>query len=225
MTHTEKVHVLLGLAGAVAGALAVWSTWRPESRARLVWPALAFLIGFFLFIPVEAQSRTYQDVGWWDTLVSAVPEHPGDWLRDWFRYLPQWHVVQHKVGSCFMMLVGVIEFRRARGRLTGPAWGWALPLLLSGIAIAFGVHGGTTEHLSHRTEQIHHRIFGLAFAVAAVSLVLVRTGRLHGRWWEGLWAILVLVVGLDIAFFYRLTPAERGMPEEHRHAGADTGMR
>jgi hypothetical protein len=134
-------------------------------------------------------------------------------------------VVQHKIGSFCMMVVGVIEFWRARGRLVAPAWGWSLPLLLAGIATSFGLHGGTVEHLSHRTEQIHHRIFGLAFAIGAISLGLVRSGRLQGRWWQGLWAMLVVAVGLDIAMFYRLTPAERGMPEEHRHAGADTGMR
>jgi hypothetical protein len=190
-----------------------------------VWPALAFLIGFFLFIPVEAGSRTYQDVGWWDTLRSAVPQHPGSWLRDWAHYLSERHVIQHKVGSFCMMVVGVIEFCRARGRLAGAAWGWALPLLLGSIAVAFGVHGGNAEHLPHRTEQIHHHIFGVAFGLAVVSLLLVRAGRLQGPWWRSLWAILVLLVGLDITFFYRLSPAERSMPEEQHHAGAGTGMR
>lgn len=225
MTHTERVHVLFGLVGAIIGLLALWSSYHPQSRARFVWPILAFLVGFFLFIPVEAQTRTYQDVGWWETLRSFVPQHPGTWVNDWLTYLPQRHVVQHKVGSLLMMAAGVIEWSRARSRLGAPGWAWVFPALLLGVAVAFGMHGATAEHLPNRTEHLHHKVMGAAFAVAAVSLLLVRTGRLHSPFWQGLWAILVLVVGLDIALFYRLTPTERKNTEEHHHASADPGMR
>jgi hypothetical protein len=225
MTHTEKVHVIFGLVGALTGFLALWSSYHPESRARFLWPILAFLIGLFLFIPVEAQTRTYQDMGWWETLRSVVPQHPATWVSDWFRYLTHWHVVQHKVGSFLMMVAGGVELGRARGRLTAPEWAWIFPALLMGIAIAFGLHGGSAEHLPYQTEQLHHQVLGVAFAVAAVSLLLVRTGRLRGPAWQGLWAILVMAVGLDIAFFYRLTPVERGTMEGHHHASADPGMR
>jgi uncharacterized membrane protein len=224
MTHTEKIHVIFGILAAITGALALWSVYRPASRLRLVWPIIAFLIGLFLFIPVEAQTRTYQEVGWWDAFLSVVPQHPARWASDWFHFLPQRHVVQHKVGSLLMMSIGVIEFRRAQGRLSGKTWGLALPVVLLGIAIAFGIHGGTAAHLSHRTEQVHHHLLGVAFAVAAIALALVRTGRVSGRPWDGFWAALILAVGIDIAIFYRLTPAERG-PEAHHHESAGPGMR
>lgn len=225
MTHTEKVHVIFGLVAVVTGLFGLWASLFPESRARLVWPVLAFLVGFFLFIPVEAQTRTYQELGWWETLRSFIPEHPATWPQDWLRYLNHWHVVQHKVGSLLMMIAGAVEFGRARGRLTTPGWAWVFPGLLMGVALAFGLHGGSAEHLPNRTEQVHHQILGAAFAIAAVSLLLTRTGRLRHPFWKGLWAILVLVVGLDIAFFYRLTPSERITTEEHHHASADPGMR
>jgi hypothetical protein len=225
MTHTEKVHVFFGLVAVVTGALALWSIHHPESRTRFAWPILAFLIGFFLFIPVEAQTRTYEELGWWETLRSVVPQQPSTWLSDWFRYLTHWHVIQHKVGSFLLMVVGVVEFQRARGRLAGTGWAWIFPVLLMGVALSFGVHGGTAEHLPNRVEQIHHRVMGAAFAVAAVSLLLVRTGRLQAPFWRQLWAILVVVVGLDVALLYRLTPSERQSSEEHHHASADPGMR
>jgi cytochrome bd-type quinol oxidase subunit 2 len=225
MTHTEKVHVLFGLVAIVTGFLALWSSYHPDSRARLVWPILAFLIGFFLFIPVEAETRTYENVGWWETLRSFVPQHPETWVSDWLRYCARWHVVQHKIGSFLMMVVGVVEFSRANGRLRAQGWAWIFPTLLMGIAVSFGIHGGSVEHLPNRVEQVHHRVLGIAFAVAAVSLLLVRTGRLHGTFWQALWAMLVLVVGLDIALFYRLSPSERQTSEEHHHASVDPGMR
>lgn len=224
MTHTEKVHVILGSAAALAGTLALWQIYRPNSRARLYWPVLAFLIGFFLFVPVEARSRTYQEVGWWGVLLSAVPEHPTTWLRDWLFYLPQRHVIQHKIGALCIMAIGVIEFRRGQGGLCGQTLGLALPALLLGTAIAFGVHGGTALHLTHPVEQIHHRVLGAAFAAAAISLAMSRIGRLRAHFWKGLWAALVLAVGLDIAVFYRLRPTERNK-EIYHHESAGPGMR
>lgn len=224
MTHTEKIHVIFGSIAMVTGALALWSIYRPTSRSSLLWPILAFLIGFFLFIPVEAQSRTYQEIGWWEALVSAMPEHPATWGRDWFHYLPQRHVIQHKVGALCIMVIGVIEFSRALGRLTGHSWGLALPALLLGTAISFGLHGGTAAHLSHRAEQIHHQLLGLAFAAGGTTLALARTGRLRARLWEGVWAALVLVVGLDIAVWYRLPSNEHGT-EVRRHESSGSGLR
>lgn len=224
MTHTEKVHIVFGVLAAVTGGLALWHLVRPRSSAGWVWPILAFLIGFCLFIPVESQSRAYQEVRWGDALLSAVPEHPATWLRDWFHYLPQRHVIQHKIGALFIMAVGVIELLRARGRLAGPAWGLMLPSLLLAVAISFGVHGGTAVHLSHRTEQVNHQFMGVAFAVGAVTLTLARTGRLHGLFWEGIWAALVLAVGVTLAVSYRLTPLERGT-EVHHHESTGPGLR
>ncbi len=222
MTHTEKAHVILGLLAALAGALGLWGTYRPASPARPAWPVMTFLIGLVLFLPVEAQTRTYQEVGWWETLGSVVPQHPGSWIRDWFQYLGHWHVVQHKVGSFLMMVAGVIEFQRGRGRLAGGAYGLVFPSLMLGVGLAFGVHGGSSEHLPNRTEQVHHHLLGAALGIAALSLALVRAGRLRHRAWQGVWAALVLAIGIDIGLFYRLTPADRA-PAAHHHEAAEHG--
>jgi uncharacterized membrane protein HdeD (DUF308 family) len=224
VTHTEKVHVVFGLVAAVIGVLSLWQVFHPRSRAGLVWPLLAFLLGVFLFIPVESQSRTYQEVGWSDTLLSAVPQQPRTWLRDWFHYLPQRHVIQHKLGAMFIMIVGVLELLRGRGRLAGPAWGLTLPILLLAVGVAFGVHGGTAVHLTHVREQFEHHLLGGSLAAGAVTLALVRTGRLQGRLWEGTWPALVLLIGLILILSYRLTPAERTV-EVHQHASTGTGLR
>lgn len=224
MTHTEKVHVIFGTMAALAGLLAVWSSYRPRSPARLCWPVIAFIIGFLLFIPVEAQTRTYQEVGWWDTLLSAVPENPSYWLDNWFDKLSQWHVVQHKIGGLLIMAVGVIEWRRARGRLERSIWGQLLPVLLVGIGLAFGVHGGGAAHLPNRAEQVHHWAFGAGFVAGGVGLFLSQRGTLRGPHWRALWAAMVVAVGLDIAFFYRLTPAERERGG-HLHASAGSRLR
>jgi hypothetical protein len=224
MTHTEKVHVVFGLVAAITGGLALWAAIDRRSRAGSAWPALAFLLGLFLFIPVESQHRTYLEVGWSDVLISAVPEHPATWLRDWLHYLPQRHVVQHKLGAIFIMAIGIVEFLRCRDKLAGPPWGLLLPFLLVAVGLSFGVHGGTAVHLSHLTEQANHWLLGAALSAGGVSLALVRAGRLRGRLWEGVWPALVLLAGLIVAFSYRLTPSERGL-EAHHHASTGTGLR
>jgi len=223
MTHTEKVHVVFGVVAAITGAFALWHALRQSSRARFVWPALAVLIGVCLFIPVEAQTRTYDEVGWWDTLLSLVPEQPEHWIGNWFATLAAWHAVQHKIGGLLIMTVGVVEWQRARGRLATSRWGYVLPVLLVAIGLTFGVHGGTAAHLPYRSEQIHHRILGVAFVLAGLVQALVESRRLTGAW-RGAWALLVLLVGLDIAFFYRLDPREF-QPGRHHHQSAGSGMR
>lgn len=223
MTHTEKVHVIFGLLAAITGALALWHAFRPTSRVRHVWPVLTFLIGFCLFIPVEAQTRTYVEVSWWATILSVVPDSPQYWLDNWFAKLASWHVVQHKVGGLMIMVVGVVEGLRGRGRLSTSGWRFVLPMLLVGIGIAFGVHGGGSEHLPSWSEQVHHHVLGVAFVLAGIIQGLVERGRLHGAW-RGAWALLVLLVGLDISVFYRLDPAD--LPAGgHNHASVGTGLR
>jgi uncharacterized membrane protein HdeD (DUF308 family) len=223
VTYTEHVHVTFGILAAITGALALWHAFHPRSRTRFVWPVLAFIIGFCLFVPVEAQTRNYAQVGWWGTLISLVPANPKYWIHNWFAVLPQWHVVQHKLGSLMIMIVGVVAWRDARGRLASPAWRFVLPVLLVAIGVAFGVHGGSEHHLMHRSEQIHHQILGVCFTVAGVVQGMVEAGRLRGPW-RGVWAALVLAVGLDIAFFYRLAPGDLHNGG-HAHASADTRLR
>lgn len=223
MTHTEKVHVVFGVLAAMTGALALWHAFRPSSNVRHVWPVLAFLIGFCLFIPVEAQTRTYVEVTWWATILSVVPDSPQYWLDNWFAKLASWHVVQHKIGGLMIMVVGVVEAMRGRGRLTTSGWRFVLPTLLVGIGIAFGVHGGGSNHLPFRSEQVHHHVFGVAFVIAGLTQGLVELGRLHGAW-RGVWALLVLLVGINISVFYRLDSAE--LPTGgHQHASTGTGLR
>lgn len=223
MTHTEKVHVIFGMLAAITGALALWHAHRSRSRVGQLWPVFALIIGLCLFVPVEAQTRTYLEVSWWGTVFSVVPDSPQYWLDNWFAKLSSWHVVQHKAGGLMIIIVGVVEWLGIRGRLAKSGWRYVLPILLVAIGVAFGVHGGGPEHLPFRTEQLQHQVFGVGFALAGVVQGMVVAGRLGGGW-RAAWATLVLLVGFNITFLYRIEP-EGLQTGGHHHASVDSRLR
>lgn len=221
MTHTERVHVLFGSGLVLMSLLALWAVRRPAGVAASAWPALAFLIGLFLFIPVESQTRTYATLGWADFLRTIAPDDPGHWLGDWLRRAGAAHVIQHKIGGIAAMLAGVGELGLARGWLRAPGWRLLLPACLVCVGLAFGIHGGSSHHLPFRMEQLQHRLMGLGLVAAGVSVGLQRAGVLRHQGWALVWPVLGLAVGLNLALFYRLPPGTAGHGT-HGPAAADT---
>ena len=206
MTHTEKVHVLFGVLTVLTGGAAVWSVYRPASAARRVWPALAFLLGLFMLIPVERGTRTYSEVGWWHTLLSAFPVTAVEfqtYLHAWIAKVGTTHVLQHKLTGVAGVITAGIEWGRARASLRDPRWRWLLPLGLLAVGCGLGLHGGTHQHLPNPVEQLHHKIYGGCFATAAVILALVEGGVVPARW-RFAWPVLMFAAGLDMMLFYRL---------------------
>ena len=206
MTHTEKVHVLFGVLTAITGGTALWSVYHPRSAARYIWPVLTLLLGFFDLFPLERGTRTYVEVGWWQTFVSAFPG-PGDWqtyATVWLEKLKTRHVLQHKLTGLAVMATAGIEWARAIAVLKASSWRWVLPVGLLAIGCGLGIHGGTHAHLSHGVEVLHHRIYGVCFAVAGSVLALVESGRLAPRW-RSVWPLLVIAAGVDLMLFYRLS--------------------
>jgi hypothetical protein len=199
MTHTEIVHILFGGAVAAMG-LAAYPRWAGGRRLRYLWPSLAFLIGFFLFIPVESGTRTYAVSGWWDTFRDAFP----DWGESWSYNFTMRHIIQHKITGLLAMLVGLIETGRAAGWLRRPVWGRLLPFFSIAVGLFLGIHGGTHMHLPSRVEQLHHWILGAAFVGGGIVLWLVQAQYLRGPRWADVWPTIVLLAGLDLVFFYRL---------------------
>ncbi len=205
LTYTEQVHTFFGGALAAMGALAWWSERHPDSPARLIWPAICFMIGLFLFVPVDVGTGQYQPEGPWDTFISVVPDSAAYWVQRWVRALGQLHVFQHKLAGLLAMVIGTIEYGRASGRLTRPVWAQLLPVFSIAVGLTFGIHGGTHQHLPTRAEQAHHWLLGVGFVSGGVVLFLVQRGRLTSPPWRAVWPIVVIAMGLDLAFFYRLT--------------------
>ena len=111
-------------------------------------------------------------------------------------------VVQQHPDS--LMIVGVIEYGRASGRLTSARWAWVMPAALIAIGLALGVHGGSAKHLPSHVEQLHHWILGVGLGGSGVVLLLTQQGRLKARAWRSVWTVALVILGLELAFFYRI---------------------
>ena len=210
MTHTERAHVLFGVGLALLGMLAILAERRHSRPAATLWPVIALLIGLLLFIPVEAQTRTYTQVGWLELLRTIAPDSPATWIRDWLAKAHAPHVIQHKVGGLAAMLAGAVELALARGWLRASGWRAVLPACLVVVGLAFGVHGGTSHHLPFHMEQAQHHLLGVGLVTAGGTLALSRAGVLRHPSWAMVWPTLALLAGLNLALFYRLPPQTNG---------------
>ena len=200
MTHTEHVHLLFGTGLVMTGVLWLGALARPAGPLRYGWPILLFLLGLFLVIPTETQERTYMQVGAWDTFLSVFPNS----LTVWLETVQKPHVVQHKAAGVCAMFAGGIEWSRLRGWLPSPGWRWALPFLAVSAGLAIGVHGGTHQHLPRGVEQLHHWIMGGAFVLGGVVHGVASASDPERPLWQSVLPLLVLIAGLDLAFFYRI---------------------
>jgi hypothetical protein len=200
MAHTEYVHLLFGIGLAMTGVLWLGAQAYPAGPLRYIWPILLFLLGLFLVIPTETQERTYMQVGAWDTFLSVFPNSVTIWLTT----VQKAHVIQHKAAGVCAMLAGGIEWSRAWGWLSAPRGRWALPLLAVAAGFAIGIHGGTHQHLPHGVEQLHHWILGGALGLGGVVHALASARVPQHPIWQDVLPALVLMAGLDLAFFYRI---------------------
>lgn len=200
MTHTEHVHILFGIGLALTGALWLGGQTRAGYRLRYVWPLILVAVGVFLVIPTETQERTYARVDTWNTFLSVFP----DSLSVWLTTVQKVHVIQHKIAGLCAMVAGGIEEGRACGLLATSRWRWALPLLTIVAGLAIGIHGGTHQHLPRIVERAHHWIMGGAFVLGGVAQAIAIRPRPQYPGLQRVLPTLVLVAGLDLAFFYRL---------------------
>jgi hypothetical protein len=192
------------------GILALCAAHRPGSWSRTAWPILALTLGALLFVPVEAQTRTYQPVGWWETFFSWIPTHPDSWLEDWLDTAGKVHVIQHKVGGFLAFAIGAIELGVARRWLAHDGWTRLLPWFSIAIGLSFAVHGGTEQHLPSASEQFQHWIMGAGFVCGGIVLALHQARILRSARWKYAWPIIVTATGVELSLFYRLAPGIAG---------------
>jgi hypothetical protein len=200
VTRLEISHVYEGLVMVVIGATALWAARRPASRARFAWPVMGIILAFILFLPAESPMTTHERAGWAQTLRDVFRVN---WTA-WFASLQHPEVVVHKIGSALIVGGCLVELARGGGTLQGSAYGAALPLVLTAIALLMTLGHASSGHAAAGV-QLHHWVLGACLIAGAALLAIHRVGAARQASARDAWAILLMVAGLDWALLLPLT--------------------
>jgi len=189
IAYSEFNHHVAGLLLLVIGCAELSQALRSSSPlwARLLLPTALGFMGLFLLIWSDHEAWPIGSLTLSQTLYGGDHE-----------------ILQHKLYGVLAVLVAAIEIPRRIGRLRRAAWMVPLP--------AFAIAGGwmlfNHSHGFHPSAQhiaLHHAVMG-TLAITAGSSKLVsawKTGAslpAQSRW-ELLWAVLLLVIGLQLTLY------------------------
>ena len=121
---------------------------------------------------------------------------------------------QHLVQGGAMLLAGVVEWARLRGRLRGRAWGLATPAALLVLAGVFLVHAQHDASVPPAVLTVQHRAFAATLAVTALAraatalaptVTVLRAG----------WLFPLLAFGLQMLAYTERAPHDGAAPAAH----------
>ena len=189
IAYSEFNHHVAGVLLLVIGCAELSQALRATSPlwARLLLPAVLGFMGVFLLVWSDHEAWPIGSLSLSQTLYGGDHE-----------------ILQHKLYGVLAVLVAAIEVLRRIGRLGHAAWMVPLP--------AFAIVGGwmlfNHSHGFHPSAQhiaLHHAIMGtLAITAGSSKLVSAWTTGVslpaRSRW-ELLWAVLLLVIGLQLTLY------------------------
>lgn len=163
---------------------------------RLLLPLSLITAGAFLLIWSDHEAWPIGSLTLAQTLSGQDPE-----------------MLQHKTYGLLALTVGVIELLRRLGPMRDSTWAIPLPLfaVVGGLMLFNHSHG---DHPGAHKIQLHHTVMGV-LAITAGSSKLVSRWRkpvhydrygefvptIPTTWWESAWAILILMIGLQLLFY------------------------
>jgi hypothetical protein len=156
---------------------------------KYAWPTCFLLSGIFVLV-------------WSDT--ELWPFGHREWLEA-LRHNQE--VLQHKTFALLLLLLGVIEWQRARGVLKAVWSGWVFPALAIGGSLLLlfhrhegGMHGPNHVELMARIQSEH-----LSYAVVGIGVGLVKgLAEVKTRLQTGfgkVWPLLMIVLGVLLMFY------------------------
>jgi hypothetical protein len=183
--ESEFNHHLAGLLVVVAGLflLAEGSIRERWLVGRYLWPLCFLLSGVFILVFSDTELWPFDTQSWYFGLTHHM------------------EVLQHKTFAVMLLVVSVIELRRARGTLRAKWSGWVFPAvaLTGSVMLLFhnhqgGMHGPNHMELMQRIQSEH-----LSFAVTgfgiAVSKGLSETPITWRPFFQRLFPTLLVVLG------------------------------
>ena len=189
--ESEMNHHIAGFLVVLAGIF-IWMQPRLEVRwpwVKYAWPACFLIAGLFV-------------LAWSDT--ELWPWGPKSWLT---QLRTDREVLQHKTFAILLLGLGFIDWRRAQGKLKAAWSGWAFPVvaIVGSIILIFHEHAGGTVG-EHHTEtmaliQSEHTSYMVCGLGIGISKGLGQLKSSAGRFFDGLWPLLMVVVGAMLMFY------------------------
>ena len=189
--ESEFNHHLAGFFVAL-GAVFILFQERLTKRWRgvkYVWPACFLLSGLFVLV-------------WSDT--ELWPSGHRQWL-DAMTHSSE--VLQHKTFAVLLLVLGFIEWQRARGALTAAWSGWVFPALAIGgsVLLLFHQHEGGMHGPDHMERMARIQSEHLSFSIAGIGVALTRSlSELETNWQKvcsKIWPVLMIVLGILLTLY------------------------
>ena len=189
--ESEFNHHLAGLLVALAGAFILFQS-RLAARwpaAKYAWPACFLVAGIFLLIWSDTELWPFGDRAWLEALKNNA------------------EVAQHKTYAVLLLVLGTIEWQRARGVLTAAWSAWIFPALAIGGSILLlfhqheaGMHGSDHEELMARiwSEHLSYSVVGAGIGLTKGLSELRTPGR---KVFRSAWPLLMIVLGVLLMFY------------------------
>jgi copper resistance protein D len=183
--ESEFNHHLAGLLVLVAGLflLADGSVRERWLVGRYLWPLCFLLSGVFILIFSDTELWPFASQSWYFGLTHHM------------------EVLQHKTFAVMLLVVSVIELRRARGTLQAKWSGWVFPAvaLTGSVMLLFhdhqgGMHGPDHMEIMHRIQFEHFGFAVTGFGIA-LSKGLSETPIAWRPFFQRLFPTLLVVLG------------------------------
>jgi putative copper resistance protein D len=183
---SELNHHLAGLFVIVAGVFVLF-----EAKSRSRWPALKYAwpasflaLGVFLLVWSDTELRPFAQRHWLDALENNR------------------EVLQHKIFALLLLLIGTIEWLRAKGRLKAAWSGWVFPMagIVGSVLLLFHVHKGGMHGPNHMAVMARIQSEHLSFAIVgfgiAVTKGLAETEIVWRDVFAKVWPLLMITLGV-----------------------------
>ncbi len=189
--ESEFNHHLAGFFVALAG---VFVLFQPNLAKRwplvkYVWPACFLVAGIFVFVWSDTELWPFGGRQWLEALQNNR------------------EVLQHKTFAILLLLLGAVEWQRARGALLAAWSGWVFPLvaICGSIILIFHHHEGgmVGEHHMETMARIQSQHLSYTACGFGVGLTkgLSELGTVRARVFAKLWPSLLLMLGVLLMFY------------------------
>jgi hypothetical protein len=190
--HLAGVFVILIGLSELRGALGIIPSF---AWTRLLLPVFMLAVGTYLMIWSDHDAWPIGSLTFTETFFAG-----------------EWETVQHKLIGILLLLISGIEWLRRTASLHHLWWRIPLPVfaVISGLSLFVHTHG---EHPAAHNIAFHHAIMGvMALTAGSSKLISARSqtdaakdidarGAAPRSRWERIWAILVLLIGVQLLIY------------------------